>query len=140
MTFSIPGQFVFSFEGKQIDKPMHVVSALRAYSLLRKGCQGFLASVVSNENEMSLEDIPVVRDFLDVFPDYLLDLPPEKEVEFIMDLVSGTNPISKAPYRMEPIKLKEYKVHFQEPLDKGFIRTAEYMAFTYTTCEAIWLH
>ena len=71
---------------------------------------------------MSLEDIPVVRDFLDVFLDDLLDVPPEKEVELTMDLVPGTNPISKVPYRMEPIELKELKVQLQELLDKGFIR------------------
>ena len=46
---------------------------------------------------MSLEDILVVRDFLNVFPDDLLDLPPEREVKFTIDLVLGTNPISKVP-------------------------------------------
>ena len=46
VTFSIPGQTEFSFERKHIDKPLHVVMALRANSLLRKGCQGFLAYVV----------------------------------------------------------------------------------------------
>ena len=71
---------------------------------------------------MSLEDIPVVRDFPDVFPYDLLDLPLEMEVEFTIDLVLGTNPISKAPYRMAPIELKELKVQLQELLDKGFIR------------------
>ena len=73
--------------------------------MLRKGCQDFLAYVVSNENEVSLEDIPVVRDFPNIFPDDLLNLPPEREVEFTIDLVPRTNPISKVPYRMAPIKL-----------------------------------
>ena len=77
---------------------------------------------VSNENEVSLEDILVVREFPDVFPNDLLDLPPEREVEFTIDLVLGTNPISKAPYRMAPIELKELKVQLQELLDKGFIK------------------
>ena len=65
-----------------------MVLALRANSLLRKGCQGFLAYMISNENEVTLEDIPVVRDFPDVFPNDLLDLPPERKVEFTIDLVS----------------------------------------------------
>ena len=52
-----------------------MVSTLRANSLLKIGCQGFLTYMVSNENERSLEDIPVVRDFFYVFPDDLLDLP-----------------------------------------------------------------
>ena len=71
---------------------------------------------------MSLEDILVVTDFLDVFPNDLLDLPPKREVEFTTDLVTGTDPIFKVPYRMAPIELKVLKVHLQELLDKGFIR------------------
>ena len=119
--FSIPGQSEFSFKRKHVDKPLHVVLAIRANSLLRKGCQDFLA-YVSNENEVSLEDISVVRDFPNVFPNDLLNLPLEMEVQFTIDLVPGTNSISKAPYRMAPIELKELKVQFQELLDKGFIK------------------
>ena len=122
MTICIPGQPKSSFEGKHVDKPLHVVWALRANSLLRNGYQGFLAYMVSNENDLSLEDIPVVRDFPDAFSNDLLDLPSEREVEFTIDLVSGTNPISKTPYRMAPIELKELKVQLQELLDNGFIR------------------
>ena len=99
-----------------------MVSALRANSLLRKWCQGFLAYLVSNENEVSLEDIPVMRGFSNVFPYDLLDLPPEREVEFTIDLLPRTNPISKVPYRMAPIELKELKVQLQELLDEGFIK------------------
>ena len=51
-----------------------------------------------------------MRDFPNIFPDDLLNLPPEREVEFTIDLVPRTNPISKVPYRMEPIELKELKV------------------------------
>ena len=74
MTFSILGQPKLNFEGKQVDKPLHVVLALQANSLLRKGCQGLLAYGVSNEDEVNLEDILIVRDFPDVFLDDLLDL------------------------------------------------------------------
>ena len=99
-----------------------MVSALRAHSLLMKGCQGFLAYMTSNENEVSLEDIPIVRDFSNVFLDDLLDLPLEMKVKFTIDLVPGTNPISKVPYRMAHIELKELEVQLQELLGKGFIR------------------
>ena len=122
VTFSIPGQPDFSFEGKDVDKPLRVISALQASSLLRKGCQGFLAYVVNEKNDLKLEDIPIVKDYPDVFPEDLPSLPPKREVEFTIDLAPGTAPISKAPYRMAPMELKELKIQLQELLDKGFIR------------------
>ena len=78
--------------------------------------------MVRNENEVRLEDILIVKDFSDVFLNDLLGLLPDREVEFTIDLVPGTTPISKAPYRMAPIELKKLKVQLQELLDKGFIR------------------
>ncbi|RVW60053.1 Retrovirus-related Pol polyprotein from transposon 17.6 [Vitis vinifera] len=122
VTFSIPGQPKFSFEGKHVDRPLRMISALRASSLLKKGCQGFLASVMSNESDLKLEDIPIVKEYPDVFLEDLPGLPPKREVEFTIDLVPGTGPMSKAPYRMAPVELKELKVQLQELLDKGFIR------------------
>ena len=122
VTFSIPGQPDFSFEGKHLDKPLCVISALQASSLLRKSCQGFLAYVVNEKNDLKLEDIPIVKDYPDVFLEDLPSLPPEREVEFTIDLAPGTTPISKAPYRMAPMELKELKIQLQELLDKGFIR------------------
>ncbi|RVX14755.1 hypothetical protein CK203_012160 [Vitis vinifera] len=77
------------FEEKHVDKPLRMISVLRASSLLRKGCQGFLAYVVNEENDLKLEDIPIVRDYPDVFPNDLPSLPPEREVEFTIDLAPG---------------------------------------------------
>ena len=57
-----------------------------------------------------------------MFPEDLPGLPLNREIEFVIDLVPGTTPISKAPYRMAPTELKELKVQLQELLDKGFIR------------------
>ncbi|RVW16036.1 hypothetical protein CK203_079078 [Vitis vinifera] len=88
----------------------------------RKGCQGFLAYMVSDENDLKLEDIPIARDFPNIFPDNLLSLPPVKKVEFTIDLVVGTLPNSKTPYWMAPVELKKLKAQLQELLDKGFIR------------------
>ena len=122
VTFSISGQPKFSFEGKHVDRPLRMISALRASSLFRKGCQGFLAYVVNEGNDLKLEDIPIVKDYPDVFPEDLPGLPPEREVEFTIDLAPGRAPISKAPYRMAPLELKELKIQLQELLDKGFIR------------------
>ena len=78
VTFSIRGQPDFSFEGKHVDKPLRMISALRASSLLKKGCQGFLAYVVNEENDLKLEDVPIVRDYPDIFPEDLPGLPPKK--------------------------------------------------------------
>ena len=69
-----------------------------------------------------LEQIPVVRDFVYVFPDVVPRLPPAREVEFAIDLVPGTTPISRAPYRMAPLELRELKTQLQELLEQGFVR------------------
>jgi hypothetical protein len=69
-----------------------------------------------------LERIPVVREFADVFPDELSGMPPDREVEFVIELQPGTAPIFKRPYRMPPKELAELKTQLQELLDKGYIR------------------
>jgi hypothetical protein len=123
VVFRPPGELEFRFKGSRLPSLPHMISALRANRLLRKGCQGFLASVVDlQKKELEIEDIPVVREFPDVFPEDLPGLPPDREVEFSIDLVPGTAPISKAPYRMAPAELKELKGQLEELLDKGFIR------------------
>ena len=65
--------------------------------------------------------MPVVQDFLDVFPKDLSGLPPDREIDFVIDFLLVTAPISKTPYRMAPVELKELKTQLQELLDKGFI-------------------
>ncbi|KAL8121526.1 hypothetical protein AgCh_018308 [Apium graveolens] len=69
-----------------------------------------------------LEDIPVVNKFPDVFPDELPGLPPDREIEFAIDLAPETEPVSKAPYRMAPVEMKELAKQLQELLEKGVIR------------------
>jgi hypothetical protein len=64
----------------------------------------------------------VVCEFLDVFLDDLLGLPPDRDVEFKIELVPGTTPISRRPYRMPPNELAELKTQLQELLEKGLIR------------------
>jgi hypothetical protein len=72
--------------------------------------------------ERRLEDIHVVREFLCVFPDYLLGMPPEKAIEFNIELQPGIAHISKAPYKMSREELTELKIQLKDLLDKGFIR------------------
>jgi hypothetical protein len=123
VVFRIPGQAEFVFEGDRVVRPPPLVSAMQAKQLLRKGCKGFLAYVLKSEGTtLKTEDISVVKEFPDVFSEDLHGLPPEREVEFTIDLVLGTGPISKAPYRMAPAELKELKEQLQDLLDKGFIR------------------
>ena len=64
----------------------------------------------------------MIKEFPDVFPEELPGLPPEREVDLSIEVVQGTTPISRAPYRMAPTKLKELKTQLQELLDKGFVR------------------
>ena len=71
---------------------------------------------------MNFENILVIREFPDVFPEELQGVPPEREVDLSIEVVHGTNPISRAPYGMAPTELKELKTQLQELLDKGFIR------------------
>jgi hypothetical protein len=77
---------------------------------------------VNQLNGKSLEDIKVVCDYPDVFPDELPGMPPDREVEFVIDLLPGTAPISKRPYRMSSDQLIELKKQIKELLEKGFIR------------------
>ncbi|KAL0541244.1 hypothetical protein IC582_021286 [Cucumis melo] len=96
---------------------------MRASKLLSQGTWSILASVVdTREVDVSLSSEPVVRDYLDVFPEELPGLPPHREIEFAIELESGTVPISRASYRMALAELKELKVQLREFLDKGFIR------------------
>ena len=67
---------------------------------------------------MTLFDIPVVCEFLDVFLDELLGLPPDRDVKFKIELLPGTTPISRRPYRMPPNELAELKIQLQELLEK----------------------
>ena len=78
--------------------------------------------VETGKERTILNEIPVVREFPDVFPDDIAELPPEREVEFTIDLIPGTEPISTPPYKMAPAELRELKAQLEELLSKGFIR------------------
>jgi hypothetical protein len=71
--------------------------------------------------ELKLKKIHVIRKFSDVFPDDLPGMPPERAIEFKIELQPGTTPISKASYKMSPVELKELKIQLQGLLDKGYI-------------------
>ncbi|MCI43610.1 RNA-directed DNA polymerase (Reverse transcriptase), partial [Trifolium medium] len=74
------------------------------------------------ESEVKVEELPVVCEFPGVFLGDIYDVPPEREVEFTIDLVPGTGPISMAPYWMSASELKELKKQLEELLENKFIR------------------
>ncbi|GKB85149.1 putative nucleotidyltransferase, ribonuclease H, partial [Tanacetum coccineum] len=81
--------------------PLKSVKLISPRTLISHGCQGFLASVMDTSLEgPNIEDLSVVLEFADVFPDELPGLPPAREIEFGIELIPGVEPISKAPYRM----------------------------------------
>ena len=111
------------FRGIRREITPSLINAMTTSKMLRKGCQGYLAFVVDRRQEgTQLEDIPIVKEFLDVFPNDISGLPPDKEVEFTIDLILGTEPISIPPYRMSPVELRELKAQLEELLSKEFIR------------------
>ncbi|XP_028090712.1 uncharacterized protein LOC114290912 [Camellia sinensis] len=123
VVFQISNQLEFCFVGSGVNTHLLVISALQARRLLRNGCEGYLASVRdTRETELKLEDILVVKEFSNVFPEELPGLPLDREIEFAIELIPGMGPISKAPYWMAPAELKELKEQLQELLDKSFIR------------------
>jgi hypothetical protein len=71
--------------------------------------------------ELNLEDIHVIREYPNVFPDELPGMPPERAIEFKIKLQSSTALVAKAPYKMLPVEMKELKVQLQGLLDKGYI-------------------
>ena len=75
----------------------------------------------SKRGQIEVENILVVKYFLDVFPEELLSIPPKREVDLSIDILPGTAPTFRAPYRMAATKLKEIKIQLQKLLDKGFI-------------------
>ena len=109
-----------TIHGSRSGPVSNVISAMQARRFLRKGCEAFLALVLdSKRGQVNLEDIPVIKEFSYVFLEELSGLPPEREVDMSIEVLHGTTPISRAPYHMDPIELKDLKTQLHELLDKG---------------------
>ncbi|KAI3815961.1 hypothetical protein L1987_15645 [Smallanthus sonchifolius] len=118
-TFQQPG----STKGERSNAVMGIISFMKAQKCLRKGHTAILALVAEQPSEEKrIEDIPIVRDYPEVFPEHLPGLPPHRQVEFQIDLAPGAAPIARAPYRLAPSELQELSTQLQELLNKGFIR------------------
>ncbi|GJV62202.1 putative reverse transcriptase domain-containing protein [Tanacetum coccineum] len=104
-----------------------IISSSKAQEYMAKGCQIFLAQIsAKKEGDKSerkkLKDVPIVRDFPEVFPEDLPGLPSARPVEFQINLILGATPVARAPYRLASSEMKELSEQLQELSDKGFIR------------------
>nr|GFC28729.1 putative reverse transcriptase domain-containing protein [Tanacetum cinerariifolium] len=102
---------------------LKVISCIKARKYVERGCHLLLAHVAEKKSkDKRLEDVPVIHDFSEVFPEELSGLPLSRQVEFRIDLVQGAAPIACAPYRLAPSEMRELSVQLQELLEKEFIR------------------
>ena len=123
VTLRTPDEDEVTFIGERLNHLPNVISAATVRTMVRKGCEAYLAYVIDMVKERpSVSDIPTVSDFPDVFSEELPGFPPHREIEFVIDVVPGATPASITPYRMAPLELKELKLQLQELLEKGFIR------------------
>ena len=107
------------FDDSGVSKDMMFISANQVVTSLKEDAQVYMIlSSLEIETKVSMGDLLVVREFPEVFPKDIFGLPPEREIEFSIDLVPGAGPISIAPYRMSPIELAELMKQLEELLDK----------------------
>ena len=89
---------------------------------LRQGCQLYVVEVVNERKGPSLDQYPILSEFKDVFRNELPRLPPERELDFTIELKPGAEPISKTLYRMTALELCKLQMQLKELLDLGMIR------------------
>eukprot|EP00253_Pinus_taeda_P012064 PITA_12064 len=114
-------------EMQGIRRPVQVrpITANQLVKCVRKGCQVYAIQVGyanSKDKTASLNNIPVIQEFADVFPEEIPGLPPRRDIDFTIELVPGAAPVSRAPYRMSVPELTELKMQLQELLEKNYIR------------------
>ncbi|XP_057975947.1 uncharacterized protein LOC131163369 [Malania oleifera] len=117
--FRPPDKLEFSFVGSQVSSPPQLVSSMQARRLLLDGCQGFMAFVKEvSENELKLSGTPVVKEFLDVFPEEFSRLPLDHEVAFLGHVILSDG-ISVDPSKIDavvkwvrPINVQEIRIFF----------------------------
>nr|GFC13311.1 putative reverse transcriptase domain-containing protein [Tanacetum cinerariifolium] len=114
-------------DGSNNGTQLNIISCTKTRKYLLKGYPVFLANITTKtikdkSEEKRLENVPIVRDFFEVFLEDIPGLPPTRQVEFQIDLIPGAAPVARAPYRLSPSKMKELLDQLQELSDKGFIR------------------
>ncbi|GJU16755.1 reverse transcriptase domain-containing protein [Tanacetum coccineum] len=108
--------------GIKSESRLEVISSIRTQKYIEQGCQVFLIQMTKEEKsetpERRIEDVPIVRDFPEVFPEDLPGLPPTRQVEFHIELIPGAAPVARAPYRLAPAEMKELAETTKELSDK----------------------
>jgi len=100
-----------------------LLTANQAKTALKEGTFGLLMLFcLDGEKDLKIKELPIIRDFPEVFPEDIPGLPPPREMEFSIDLMPSTGPISIPPYRMSPLELSKLKKQLEELLDKRFVR------------------
>ena len=96
ITFEEPKGGETKLEGEKVIVPPCFISVSKARQLLKKGCQGYLCSI-SITSEGSVAQVPIVRDFIGVFPDELPGMPIDREIDFCINIIPEAQPASKIP-------------------------------------------
>nr|GEX31503.1 putative reverse transcriptase domain-containing protein [Tanacetum cinerariifolium] len=95
-------------QGDRSKTCLNLISCIKTERYISRGCQFFMIQVMEKKSEEKrLEDIPVVKEFPNVFPEDLPGLPSFRQVEFQIDLISGTTHVAHAPYRLAPSEMQE---------------------------------
>ena len=111
VTLRTPSGEEVTFVGERPNHISNVISIATVRTMVRKGCEACLAYVIDTKKaEPSLSDIPTICDYPDVFPEEFPRLPPQREIEYAIDVVQGATPASITPYRMALVELKELKL------------------------------
>nr|GFB66422.1 DNA/RNA polymerases superfamily protein [Tanacetum cinerariifolium] len=130
---------------------LSIIPCSKTEKYVKKGFPIVLAHITTKKVEDKSEkkrfkDVPIVRNFSEVFPEDLPGLPPTRPVEFQIDLVPGAAPVARAPYRLAPSGMKELAKQLKELSDKGFIRPssspwgAPVMPFGLTNAPAVFMN
>nr|XP_009765345.1 PREDICTED: uncharacterized protein LOC104216908 [Nicotiana sylvestris] len=123
VSFEFPSKPVLEWKGDVVTPRGMFISYLKAKKIISKGYTYHLVRVKDADAQIpTVQSVPIVNEFPEVFPEDLLGIPPDREIDFGIDLLPGIKSISILPYRMAPAELKELKVQLKDLLDKGFIR------------------
>ncbi|XP_041999660.1 uncharacterized protein LOC121749097 [Salvia splendens] len=123
ISLQTPGKKPIIYYGISMNRRTSIISTLQATTMLRKGRLAYLVYLQGDEKEeREVEDVAVVREYPDVFPEALLGPPPDRQLKFTIDLALRSVPVPKAQCRMAPKELVELRIQLQELIDLGFIR------------------